>query len=266
MGVQFSEACPLRHTRRAGLTDRIQEKTLPAIQLAPPEERPAVLVVDDEQIILDVMGKMLKAAGFSLSVAETGEQALQHLARQEVACALVDKNLFGMDGLEVIRHVRKRQPRCACVLMTAYASTGSAVEALRLGVVDYLEKPSPELDLIGSRIQRAIRIQGVREQQAALAQRVRELEQERRQAGSANAQLRIELGVMAELDNPQAQDAIEALRREIEQREMTLLHGAEKIVASLRSLQSELKPGAQGSLTRLLAEADAHLALLRRLT
>jgi ActR/RegA family two-component response regulator len=148
--------------------------------------------------------------------------------------------------------------------MTGYASTGSAVEALRLGVVDYLEKPSPELDLIGSRIQRAIRIQSVREQQTALAQRVSELEQERRQTESANAQLRIELGVMAELVNPQAQDAIEALRREIEQREMMLLQGAEKIVASLRSLQSELKPGAQGSLTRLLAEADAHLALLRR--
>src|ERR1700737_5571373 len=155
MGVQFSEACPLRHTRRAGVLDLTQEKPLHANQLAPPEERPAVVVVDDEQIVLDVMGKMLKAAGFSLSVAETGEQALQHLARQEFACALVDKNLFGMDGLEVIRHVRKRQPRCACVLMTAYASTGSAVEALRLGAVDYLEKPSPELDLIGSRLQSA---------------------------------------------------------------------------------------------------------------
>src|ERR1700730_6235550 len=140
MGVQFSEPGPLRHTRPAGLTARIQEKTLPAIQLAPTAERPAALVTDDEQIVLDVVGKMLKAAGFSLSVAETGEQALQHLARQEFACALVDKPLVGLHGLEGIRHGRERQRRCACVLMPAYASTGCAGEALTLGVVAYLEK------------------------------------------------------------------------------------------------------------------------------
>src|SRR5260370_25108935 len=110
------------------------------------------------------MARMVQASGFSLVVAETGEQALEHLAHQQFACALVDKNLQGMDGLEVIRHVRKRQPRCACVLMTAYASTASAVEALRVGVVDYLEKPPPEMDVIGSRLQRAIRIHGVRAQ------------------------------------------------------------------------------------------------------
>jgi hypothetical protein len=69
---------------------------------------------------------------------------------------------------------------------------------------------------------------------------------------------------MTELVDPQAQDAIEALRREIEQREATLLQGAEKIVTSLHSLQSELLPRAQGTLARLVAEAEAHLALLRR--
>jgi DNA-binding NtrC family response regulator len=213
-----------------------------ATQIAPLTGPPAVLLVDDEKVVLDVMARMLQASGFSLVVAETGEQALEHLAHQQFACALVDKNLQGMDGLEVIRHVRKRQPRCACVLMTAYASTGSAVEALRLGVVDYLEKPSPELDVLGERIQGAIRAQAVREQQGALRQRATDIEK----APGA----------------PAVQGAPEALRGERDQR---LLHGAEAIVARLTSLREQLKAGAQPALglDRLVQEATAHLALVR---
>lgn len=244
-----------------------------AIQLTPPEaERPSVLLVDDEPIVLDVMGKLLKSAGFSLVAAESGEHALQHLERREFACALVDKNLMGMDGLEVLRHVRKRQPRCACVLMTGYASMGSAVEALRLGAVDYLEKPSPELDLIGARIQRAIRIQGAREQQDALGQRVRaleleraEMEREREQLEDQNLQLRIELGGAERLLDRGTPDAVHEARRQFERREEALQRGAEQLVAALGNLQSEVKPGAQGLLARLRADAEAHLALLRRL-
>lgn len=246
---------------------------MPAIQLPPPEpERPSVLLVDDEPIVLEVMAKLLKSAGFSLVAAESGEHALQHLDRREFACALVDKNLMGMDGLEVLRHVRKRQPRCACVLMTGYGSMGSAVEALRIGVVDYLEKPSPELDLIGARIQRAIRIQGAREQQDALAQRAREwelqradFEKEREQLEDQNLQLRIELGAAERLLDRGAPDAVQTARRQFERREEALQRGAEQLVVALGNLQGEVKPGAQGALSRLRADAEAHLALLRRL-
>jgi CheY-like chemotaxis protein len=237
---------------------------LPAIQIAPINAPPAVLLVDDEKVVLVVMARMLEAAGFSLVAAESGEQALEHLGRQQFACALVDKNLQGMDGLEVIRHVRKRQPRCACIMMTAYASTGSAVEALRLGVVDYLAKPSPELDRIAERIQEAIRAQGVREQQGALLQRVSDLEKEAPRKESERTRLEVELGFAPEpeIDGPVTLGAPTAVRAERDQR---LLRGAEAIVARLTSLREQLKAGAHPvlGLDRLVQEATTHLALLR---
>src|SRR2546423_15687704 len=120
-----------------------------------------VLVVDDEPELVKMLGRTLGQAGFSAVGAPSGERALELLAQQEFDAALVDKNLGrGIDGVEVLRHLRRRQPRCACIIMTAYPSMGSAVEALRIGAQDYVEKPSPELDTIADRVQSPIR--GVR--------------------------------------------------------------------------------------------------------
>ncbi|GAC1345980.1 MAG: hypothetical protein NVSMB23_22890 [Myxococcales bacterium] len=234
---------------------------MPAIHLAPPAYSPAVLLVDDEKVVLDVMTRMLQAAGFSLVVAQTGEQALEHLASREFACALIDKNLQGIDGLEVIRHVRMRQPRCACVLMTAYASTGSAVEALRLGVVDYLEKPSPELDVIGERIQGAIRAQAVRDQQGALVKRASDLDGGTQRGEPVRPRLEALPGrLAAQIDGPEAASASAAVRDERDQR---LLRGAEALVRKLTGLREQTGPAARPDLDKLLQDAVAHLALLR---
>src|SRR5882762_1981835 len=117
-----------------------------------------VLVVDDEPELVRMIGQTLGAAGFTAVGAASGERALELLSQQEFDAALVDKNLGrGIDGVEVLRHLRKRQPRCACIVMTAFPSMGSAVEALRIGAQDYVEKPSPELDTIADRVQSAIR-------------------------------------------------------------------------------------------------------------
>src|SRR5258705_10297260 len=115
-------------------------------------EMQKVLVVDDEPELVRLIGQTLDAAGFASVGAASGERALQLLTEQEFDAALVDKNLGrGIDGVEVLRHLRRRQPRCACIIMTAFPSMGSAVEALRLGAPDYVEKPSPELDTIAER-------------------------------------------------------------------------------------------------------------------
>src|ERR1700686_1434741 len=94
----------------------------------------SVLVVDDEAAVLEMLGRTLGRAGFAPAMALSGEQALELMQAQQFDAALVDKNLKGMDGIDLLRHVPKRQPRCACIVMTAYPSTSSAVEALRLGV------------------------------------------------------------------------------------------------------------------------------------
>jgi len=184
-----------------------------------------VLLVDDARLVLRVIERALSSAGFSLSVAENTDRALQLLDEQEFACALVDRNLLGNDdGLDLIKEIRERQPRCACVLMTAYPSLGSAVDALRLGVVDYIQKPSPDFDAIAERVQNAVR----------LHRRLEGREVPRFPARAA--------------EDP---------------RHQVLLRGAEEIVATLRSLQNKMKPGSRAAFNRVLADAEAHAALLR---
>lgn len=195
---------------------------MPTAQTVTMLRRPAVLLVDDARVVLRVVERALTATGFTLSVAETAERALRLLDEEQFACALIDRNLVNEDGLDVIRQIRERQPQCACVLMTAYPSLASAVDALRMGVVDYIQKPSPDFDVIADRVQKAIR-------------RHRESEGEPR---------------------PPSRGA-EERRREV------LVRGAEELVASLRALQSKMKPGARAAFNRALADAEAHALLLR---
>src|ERR1700719_1272907 len=116
-----------------------------------------VLVVDDEAVVLDVLGQLLKRRKYAFVAVSRGEEALKKLREQGFGCLLTDKNLPDVDGLTLIRAARKEQPHCACILMTGYSSTESAVEALRLGATDYLEKPFDDLELVAQKIEKALR-------------------------------------------------------------------------------------------------------------
>jgi DNA-binding NtrC family response regulator len=209
---------------RGSLLGLLQERTLRNVEPAPIPQKPAVLLVDDARVVLKVIERALSAVGFTLSVAEDEAEALRLIDDQEFTCALIDRNLVGADGLDLIKRIRERQPRCACVLMTAYPSVPSAVEALRLGVVDYIQKPSPDFDVIADRVQSAIRLHRSRGGGEAVREGLR---------------------------------VVERLRGEV------LVHSAEAIVASLKSLQSKMKAGARGAFNRALAAAEAHVSLLR---
>jgi len=117
----------------------------------------SVLVIDDEPVVLDLFQRVLTEKGLSTRLARNAEEALALLEREEFGCVLADKNLPGLNGIEVLRRVRQTQPYCACIIMTAYASTQSAVEALRIGAIDYIEKPFDDLDGIADRIDEAVR-------------------------------------------------------------------------------------------------------------
>lgn len=133
-----------------------------------------VLVVDDEAVIIELLRETLEARGVEVLSEETGEGAIEVLRSTAVTCLLVDKNLPGIDGLEVVRQARRVRPQCACVVMTAFSSTESAVTALRLGANDYLEKPFEDLDLVTEKIDHAIRNQRARFERDQLSERVRE--------------------------------------------------------------------------------------------
>lgn len=106
-----------------------------------------VLVVDDEGANLYSVSKTIQRMGFNVSEAISGEAALEMMRTQEFDVVLTDIRMSGIDGVELLRRIKEESPDAIVILMTGYASLGSAVEALRLGAHDYLIKPSSSQDI-----------------------------------------------------------------------------------------------------------------------
>lgn len=102
---------------------------------------PMVLLVDDEPGILDVLGRFARRAGFGVEACSGGREAIEYVANHRVDVAMIDLRMPEVGGLEVLRAIRQADPRCQAVLMTGFATIDSAVEAIRLGAMDYLNKP-----------------------------------------------------------------------------------------------------------------------------
>jgi NtrC-family two-component system response regulator AlgB len=100
-----------------------------------------VLVVDDEESIRKLLRVCLEGAGYQVTLAASGEAATAAAKRSPPDLALVDLRLGGMDGIAVTRALAQDAPGCAVVIMTAYATIDSAVDAMRAGAADYLPKP-----------------------------------------------------------------------------------------------------------------------------
>lgn len=108
-----------------------------------------VLVVDDELVVRDSIKEWLKDEGFSVETAESGAEALEKLSSQNFNLMLLDVKMPGMDGVEVIRRTKEIHPELPVVMMTAYATVENAVEAMKIGALDYLMKPFDIEALIG---------------------------------------------------------------------------------------------------------------------
>ena len=104
-------------------------------------QRPRLLVVDDDRGILTLIGTVAMSERFDVTTATNGEDALVQLRHRAVDLVLLDLRMPGVSGLEVLRAIRDANPRCKVVLMTGYGTIDSAVEAVKLGAIDYLTKP-----------------------------------------------------------------------------------------------------------------------------
>jgi len=100
-----------------------------------------VLVVDDQSNVRSTIAYLLDKEGYRVTKAASGQEALGLLEGQEFEFALIDVKMARMDGLELLRRIRARWPGVAVILMTAYASIPSAVDAMKMGAAHYLEKP-----------------------------------------------------------------------------------------------------------------------------
>lgn len=107
-----------------------------------------ILIVDDEEKIRTILMLMLAGAGHQTFEAESGNVALNVLEQEAVDLVISDMRMDEMGGIELLAAIRERELGCPLVFITAYATLDSAVEALRLGAVDYLVKPFEEKDVL----------------------------------------------------------------------------------------------------------------------
>lgn len=106
-----------------------------------------VLVVDDEGANRYSVSKTLQRVGYIVNEAASGEEALEFVSGQDYEVVLTDIRMQGIDGVELLRRIKEESPDAIVILMTGFASLGTAVEALRLGAHDYLIKPSSSQDI-----------------------------------------------------------------------------------------------------------------------
>ncbi len=108
---------------------------------APRDERPRLLVVDDEEGLLDVFSEFLSPEDYALDLARTGNEAVEKIEAGEYDLIVTDLNLPGPDGLVVLRTAREMAYHPEVIVLTGTASTMTAIEALRQGAYDYVLKP-----------------------------------------------------------------------------------------------------------------------------
>src|SRR5258705_13476669 len=114
-----------------------------------------VLIVDDDPALREGLSEALTDLGHAPQTASTGREGLAALS-EKVDAVLLDLNMPGMDGIEVLRRIRSQESPPAVVVLTAFASAENTIEAMRLGAFDHLTKPIGRDELI-SLISRMLR-------------------------------------------------------------------------------------------------------------
>ena len=149
---QKRQEIKLRKEREAALDiglklDYSEEaKTLKRVEVKSPKAR--ILAVDDESIILDSFRKILVVAGYSIDTVEKGREALGLILKRDYDFVFTDLKMPEMDGLEVTKAVKHLRPDIDVIVITGYASIETAVETMKYGAMDYVQKPFTEDELI----------------------------------------------------------------------------------------------------------------------
>lgn len=133
--------------------------------------KPNILVVDDDHGHRMMLQTVLESDGYQVSLAANGREAVDAATASSFDVILMDIRMRGMDGIEALKRLRPIVPDTPVVLMTAYASVKTAVEALRIGAEDYLTKPldTDELKVI---LEKVMRISALREENRQLREEV----------------------------------------------------------------------------------------------
>ena len=111
------------------------------------ETSPHILVMEDDRSVAKGLEMILSEEGYTVNLADTGKLAVQAFKQKRFDLLVADLRLPDIDGMEVIKQIKAEKPETEVIVITGYGTTATAVEAMKLGVHDFLPKPFTESKL-----------------------------------------------------------------------------------------------------------------------
>ncbi len=214
--------------------------------------RPRILVVDDEDLIRTLLRRRLSAEGYDIEVAEDGAEAVARCEREFFNLILTDIKMPGLDGIQVLKRTKAAHEDSEVIIMTAYASTETAIEAVRAGAFDYIRKPFDHVDDVVHKVRLALQHQKLALQNREMLKKLDEMNRGLKQ-----------MVVSRTRELNEVQDRLEAENRELREAARRfdpvadrLRPALESILAGCRALK-EADPGAGGMAEPLRRHVDS---------
>ena len=107
-----------------------------------------VLLVDDEEEFVETLAQRLEVRDFDVATALNGADALERLEEREIDVVVLDLQMPGVDGIQVLRKIKERKPLIEVIMLTGHATVETAIEGMKLGAFDFLIKPAETEELL----------------------------------------------------------------------------------------------------------------------
>ena len=136
-----------------------------------------ILLVDDDPLVLKLIGQQLESEGYKVTRAESGEKAIKVLEKDTFELVVTDLVMEEINGFEIVKRAKELCSKTLVIILTGYKETDFVIDALRLGVDDYMLKPCDEEDLL-FRVKRALENWELRMEKKHVEEALRENEEE----------------------------------------------------------------------------------------
>ncbi len=113
-------------------------------------ERPSILLVDDDEVFRRRLGRAFEERGYDVRMTSSFQEAVTAATEESPEYAVVDLRMPGPSGLELVRELKRIDPATRVVVLTGYGSIATAIDAIRLGAINYLPKPADVDDIIAA--------------------------------------------------------------------------------------------------------------------
>jgi DNA-binding NtrC family response regulator len=138
------------------------------------DDKPHILLIDDEPIALSNMSHVLEREGYAVTACENGESGLAAMQNTEFDIVLTDLRMPGIDGMDVLRHIRETTPDVPAIMITGHATLDSAVDAMKAGAFHYIAKPF-RLDEAREVVRSALEMRRIKQENSQLRERIEEI-------------------------------------------------------------------------------------------